>query len=474
MPCKKAWSLIASIFFILTFDPALMKIDIHASIGSVEVVPANPTENDNITLTVYGDFGDTCWNYMTGEYDVWDRIIINLYTEHVGEVCLPFLVPYSDEFNIGQLTGGYYPIEVQEYQVIDGYNVLIDTYYSDLFVTPGDSDGDGVMSDQDNCPTMPNGPYRGTCTWSEMQRGNTCLSNSDCGADGLCSMNQDDMDSDGAGDVCDNCPHHSNPEQNDTLPPGGNGIGDACECEGNFDCDDDVDGTDAAIFKRDFGRSPFVNPCASEDPCNGNFDCDQDADGSNAAQFKTDFGRSQFKNSCGSCNEGEWCAFYVTTSTSSTTTTVSTTTTIMPRFIDNGDGTVTDQHSNLVWLKNANCYGYLTLYEATDIVAALATGSCGLNDGSNAADWRLPTKEEWENFVCPQYQNPVLCNTAGDSQWQEGDPFDNVLFFQWEDAYWSSTQSAIPYNWCIYLADGFLGGVIHGNTELVWPVRGGQ
>ena len=33
------------------------------------------------------------------------------------------------------------------------------------------------------------------------------------------------------------------------------------QCEGNFDCDVDVDGTDAALFKSDFGRSSFSNPC---------------------------------------------------------------------------------------------------------------------------------------------------------------------------------------------------------------------
>ena len=32
-------------------------------------------------------------------------------------------------------------------------------------------------------------------------------------------------------------------------------------CEGNFDYDDDVDGADAFIFKKDFGRSKFQNPC---------------------------------------------------------------------------------------------------------------------------------------------------------------------------------------------------------------------
>ena len=33
------------------------------------------------------------------------------------------------------------------------------------------------------------------------------------------------------------------------------------QCEGNFDLDYDVDGTSAAVFKQDFGRSGFNNPC---------------------------------------------------------------------------------------------------------------------------------------------------------------------------------------------------------------------
>ena len=32
-------------------------------------------------------------------------------------------------------------------------------------------------------------------------------------------------------------------------------------CEGNFDNDTDVDGTDAFVFKSDFGRSSLLNPC---------------------------------------------------------------------------------------------------------------------------------------------------------------------------------------------------------------------
>ena len=81
-------------------------------------------------------------------------------------------------------------------------------------------------------------------------------------------------------------------------------------CEGNFDCDEDQDGTDAAAFKVDFGRSTFVNPCTNQDTCKGDFDCDGDVDGSDAGWFKEDFGRSPFANPCPACEQGvEWCGY---------------------------------------------------------------------------------------------------------------------------------------------------------------------
>ena len=63
-------------------------------------------------------------------------------------------------------------------------------------------------------------------------------------------------DSDGDMFECnDNCPDVFNPGQEDSYPPGGNGCGDACEHEGNFDDDIDQDETDANLFLTDFGRT---------------------------------------------------------------------------------------------------------------------------------------------------------------------------------------------------------------------------
>ena len=62
----------------------------------------------------------------------------------------------------------------------------------------------------------------------------------------------------------------------------------ALACEGNFDDDGDVDGSDLATFAADFGRTD----CASAPACEGDFDYDNDVDGSDLAVFAADFGRT--------------------------------------------------------------------------------------------------------------------------------------------------------------------------------------
>lgn len=59
-------------------------------------------------------------------------------------------------------------------------------------------------------------------------------------------------------------------------------------CEGDFDGDDDVDGSDLAVFAADFGRTD----CGSGPPCEGDFDHDGDVDGNDLATFAADFGRT--------------------------------------------------------------------------------------------------------------------------------------------------------------------------------------
>ncbi len=158
------------------------------------------------------------------------------------------------------------------------------------------------------------------------------------------------------------------------------------------------------------------------------------------------------------------------------------------RYTDNGDGTVTDNRSGLIWLKDANCFDRHNWEMAMQSAANLASGQCGLRDGSRRGMWRLPTEDEWEAMVDKKYvdrkngSQPALSNAAGTGPWKEGDAFSGVQ----SDDYWSSSTPMFGFftgeEWVVDLGDG---GLYYGAksytdhsaksyTRGVWPVRGGQ
>lgn len=141
-----------------------------------------------------------------------------------------------------------------------------------------------------------------------------------------------------------------------------------------------------------------------------------------------------------------------------------------PRFSDDGNGTVTDNLTGLVWLKNANCKGQLSWYEALDMANTLASGTCGLNDGSAAGQWRLPNIVELESLVNLSQYDPAL---------PVGHPFTGVRSFYYINpnsplfttySYWTSTFMG----WGVSDNDASGVGVIcmcfgEIKTSLMWP-----
>jgi hypothetical protein len=134
------------------------------------------------------------------------------------------------------------------------------------------------------------------------------------------------------------------------------------------------------------------------------------------------------------------------------------------RFTDNGDGTVTDNLTALIWLKNAHCWQDQHWGEALTDANALADGHCGLTDGSSAGDWRLPNVNELHSLIDLTQSNPAL---------PSGHPFAGVLL----EGYWSSTSSP---GWngfaavVVSLTDGDVNNQGKANPCYVWPVRGGE
>jgi len=146
------------------------------------------------------------------------------------------------------------------------------------------------------------------------------------------------------------------------------------------------------------------------------------------------------------------------------------------RYTDNGNGTVTDNRSGLIWLKNANCFGGQNWKTAMQSAANLGNGQCGLSDGSTSGMWRLPTFDEWEAMVDTSYY-PAISNAAGTGKWTEGDTFLGVQYTRKYDYYWSSTPYARSNGtWMVRFYDRDDRVAIGGDsiTFYVWPVRGGQ
>ena len=136
-----------------------------------------------------------------------------------------------------------------------------------------------------------------------------------------------------------------------------------------------------------------------------------------------------------------------------------------PRFTDNGNGTVKDNLTGLIWLKNSNCFGAQTWLQSLDDANGLAAPACGLSDGSTALQWRLPNVRELLSLIDYNAFTPAI---------PSGTPFTGV---QASVRYWSSTVVAnnTPNAWDIDFDIGTVNrNQPKANTYYVWPVRGGQ
>jgi hypothetical protein len=145
----------------------------------------------------------------------------------------------------------------------------------------------------------------------------------------------------------------------------------------------------------------------------------------------------------------------------------------VPRFSDNQDGTVTDNLTGLIWLKDADCFNNNNWSDSLVAASTLKSGDCGLSDGSKEGEWRLPNILELESLRDINYSLPALSDTKGTAKWSEGKPFEKVR----SSYYWSSSTNtgSSNYAWYLHLGSGSVfSSAKNDNCCLVWPVRGGS
>ncbi|MBN2250607.1 MAG: hypothetical protein JW724_00850 [Candidatus Altiarchaeota archaeon] len=143
-----------------------------------------------------------------------------------------------------------------------------------------------------------------------------------------------------------------------------------------------------------------------------------------------------------------------------------------PVRFKNYGGAILDVKTGLYWLRDANCLGpgrYGDCYSTPGLltrVNQLQSGQCGLSDGSSAGHWRVPTLAEMKSmfakehctdavwgFPCPYCSDPYasdLClgNTYGNARWLPGDPFVDVVSWDFgPDTNYYFLSESVNANW---------------------------
>jgi hypothetical protein len=125
---------------------------------------------------------------------------------------------------------------------------------------------------------------------------------------------------------------------------------------------------------------------------------------------------------------------------------------VKKRFVDNGNGTVTDISTNLMWMQSPKRVA-VSYEEAEEYCSTLTQ--------SGLSGWRLPTADEWQDIIDKSQQAPAL---------PKGHPFKNIVFSVF---FWSKTKHT-TLTQRIYVADlytGKIGAQGKDNQYIAWPVK---
>ena len=126
------------------------------------------------------------------------------------------------------------------------------------------------------------------------------------------------------------------------------------------------------------------------------------------------------------------------------------------RFTDNGDGTVTDLKTMLMWFKDAsvlNGYIYLEAVQACTMYPIWSF--------AGYKDWRLPSIPELMSLIDKSQSDPAL---------PPGNPFVNVQL-----RYWTTKAMETNWHWIVNTDSGDV-QFAYDYDEIVcgWPVRSGN
>jgi len=146
-----------------------------------------------------------------------------------------------------------------------------------------------------------------------------------------------------------------------------------------------------------------------------------------------------------------------------------------PRWVDNRNGTITDTVTSLIWLKRADCINQ-PWPAAVAAVDNLASGQCGLTDGTSVGTWRMPNRNEMQSLGDRMQNNhaaffdQTYILKASPQTIYQAPIFTNFVV---SDYYWTSTTNATDPTeaWTVFSNDFGVYNISKTNTGYTLAVR---
>jgi hypothetical protein len=145
-------------------------------------------------------------------------------------------------------------------------------------------------------------------------------------------------------------------------------------------------------------------------------------------------------------------------------------------YTDNGDGTITDMETGLMWEKLSDDGSIHDKDAAYTWLDAFSTKVAMLNATSFAGftDWRVPNVNELQSLVDYGVAYPAV-NAAFNTNCAATCTVLTCSCTQLNSYWSSSTYEDVPsLAWVVYFHDGYAVGYLKGNDGYVRAVRGGS
>jgi hypothetical protein len=127
------------------------------------------------------------------------------------------------------------------------------------------------------------------------------------------------------------------------------------------------------------------------------------------------------------------------------------------RFTDNGDGTVTDLKTMLMWFKDASVLNGYMYMEAVNACTMYPIWSFAGYD-----DWRLPSMPELMSLIDKSQSDPAL---------PPDNPFVNVQLRYWTT---EAMEGYTEWHWIVNMDSGDVQFAYDYDELSGWPVRSGN